>query len=215
MAPRKAQRRRVARPAPSRPVTALACPEPERPAPPNPAPVRAGKRRASPRHARSRSPAGKPSPPCPCRPFRFESHSRHRHPVSQPRRCAAGLKAHGARLAVLAMRRHVPHPPTLRSALRRAQPRLVQVAPSRSPWSSVVHCLRLRSSPGGAVGGWSWRHVVPAASPPKPWGAAPNPAPVAGGSGAGGEILPQPSGQRVLAVPRQGCAPAAPGCAGP
>lgn len=220
---RRAERSAVGWPGrrPSRPVTALACPEPERPAPPNPAPVRAGKRRARPRHARSRSPAGKPSQPRRRRLRRSVSVLRRRHPVSQPRRCAARLQAHGARLAVA---RHAPpRPPPAHSAARpaaRAQPRLFRVAASQSPWSSAVRCLRSRASPGGAVAGWSW----PAGRGGRPCllhcrqnlGALPQTPPLSRGArGLGAKSIPQPSGQRVFAVPRQGCAPSAPGCAGP
>lgn len=71
-------------------------------------------------------------------------------PSSQQRhRCAVALQAHGARLAALAMRRHVPRPPTLRRALRRAQPRLVRLvvvpmdSAARRPSPSVT-CITWR-----------------------------------------------------------------------
>ena len=218
MAQRKAQRRGVARPAPD-PGLSRRLHAPNRSGQPYLTPLRfaSGKRRASPRHARSQSPAGKASLPCRCAAFRACAVPVVCHPVSQPHRLrgrVAGVWVQGFRFAP-AMRRHVPHPPTLRSAPRRAQPRLFSGVALPVVVLARWCRLRLRASPGGAVVGWSWRQAVPSRRPVN-LGALPQTPPGSPGArGLGAKSTPPALRQACFLRCRVKGARFAPGYAGP
>ena len=165
-------------------------------------------RHASSHRARCRTPAGKASQPWSRRFPRAVFVPGLRCSVSQHHRFAVVLQSLGARLP-LRFSHAPPRPPPAHSAQRpkaRAAPPILGCG---SP--GCCACSVVSASLAGITRRGRCRLVVAAgraiAPACKPWGAAPNPARVAGCSGAGGEKhSPSPPASVFFTVPRQGCA---------
>lgn len=136
-------------------------------------------------------------------------HPRARRFVSQPHRCAVGLRVFGCKASASLQPCAATSPtrPLCARPCGLAQPRLfpggaVVVVRGCSWFSACAYRCGVAGPWSAGRGGLVIEPVIG-----KPWGAAPNPARAAGCSGAGGENLsPSPPASVFFTVPRQGCA---------